>query len=165
MTKKQEAPDNKKIIVPLPSEELQEALALVWDTFSTCESEELPQEAIDEFWERIDYEYMLHRMGDGTIRFWGAYDDGYLVGVCALRELSRIELLYVDPEYQRQGIATNLLKHALIDSRELDDSLRRVTVNATPYSRGFFLKMGFTAVASEHKEDGLILIPMALEGK
>ncbi len=157
--------DPKKVIAPLPSEELEEALALVWDVFSTCESEELPQEAIDEFWERIDYEYMLHRMGDGTLRFWGAYDDGYLVGVCAMRDLSHIELLYVDPEYQRQGIATNLLKHALIDCRELDDSIRRITANATPFSRGFFLKMGFTATAAEHKEDGLILIPMALEGK
>lgn len=157
--------DETKYIMPLPPEELEEALALVWDVFSTCESEELPQEALDEFWERIDYEYMLHRMGDGAIRFWGAYDDGYLVGVCAMRDLHQVELLYVDPEYQRQGVATNLLKHAIIDSKALEEGLSRITVRATPFSRGFFLKMGFTAVAAEHQEDGLTIIPMALDAK
>ena len=39
-----------------------------------------------------------------------------------------------------------------------------MTVNATPYSRGFFLKQGFTATAAERKVEGLTLIPMALEG-
>ncbi|MBQ7492271.1 MAG: GNAT family N-acetyltransferase [Clostridia bacterium] len=162
MTEKQPA-DSRKQIVPLPSEELEEALALVWEVFSDFESRELPQEALDEFWNRIDYEYMLHRMGDGELRFWGAYDAGELVGVCAVRDLRRIELLYVDGDYHRQGVATNLLKHALIDCRTLDDTVTRVTVNATPYSRGFFLKQGFRTVAPEHTEDGLTLIPMALE--
>ena len=46
-----------------------------------------------------------------------------------------------------------------------DETIRRVTVNATPYSRGFFLKQGFTATAPEQLVNGLTLIPMALEGK
>lgn len=158
-------PQGKKTIGPMTGCELEEALALVWEVFSDFEAEDLPQEALDEFWARIDYEYMLQRAGDGEIRFWGAWDDDYLVGVCAVRDLRHIELLYVDGEYHRQGIGTNLLKHAFIDCRDLDESVHRFTVNATPYSRGFFLKQGFTAVAAEHKEDGLILIPMALEGK
>lgn len=158
-------PQGKKTIGPLPGCMLEEALALVWEVFSDCESENLSQEALDEFWERIDYEYMLQRAGDGEIRFWGAFDDDYLVGVCAMRDLSHVELLYVDSDYQRQGIATNLLKHAFIDCRELDETIRRVTVNATPYSRGFFLKQGFTATAPEQRVNGLTLIPMALEGK
>lgn len=164
MTEKQTA-DSRKRIVPLPAEELEEALALVWEVFSDFEAPELSQEALDEFWDRIDYEYMLHRMGDGALRFWGAYDGDALVGVCAMRALRHIELLFVDGAYHRQGVATNLLKHALIDGRTLDDGLSRVTVNATPYSRGFFLKQGFRAVAAEHQEDGLTVIPMALEAK
>lgn len=163
MTKK-DLPQGKKTIGPLTGCELEEALALVWEVFSDFEAEDLPQQALDEFWARIDYEYMVQRAGDGEIRFWGAWDEDYLVGVCAMRGLDHIELLYVDGEYHRQGIATNLLKHALIDCKDLDEDLHRVTVNATPYSRGFFLRQGFTAVAPEHKEDGLVLIPMALEG-
>ena len=96
---------------------------------------------------------------------WGAFDDDFLVGVCAMRDLSHIELLYVDGAYHRQGIATNLLKHAFIDCKELDETLNRVTVNATPFSRGFFLKQGFTATAAERKVDGLTYIPMALQGE
>ncbi len=155
----------KKTIGPLTGCMLEEALALVWDVFSEYEAADLPQEALDEFWARIDYEYMLQRAGDGEIRFWGAFDDDYLVGVCAMRDLNHIELLYVDGAYHRQGIGTNLLKHAFIDCKELDETLHRVTVNATPYSRGFFLKQGFTATAAQRKVDGLTLIPMALEGQ
>ena len=159
-------PQGEKTIGPLTGCMLEEAaLALVWDVFSDFESENLPQEALDEFWARIDYEYMLQRAGDGEIRFWGAFDDDFLVGVCAMRDLSHIELLYVDGAYHRQGIATNLLKHAFIDCKELDVTIHRVTVNATPYSRPFFLKQGFTATAAERKVDGLIQIPMALEGQ
>mgnify|MGYP000750281468 FL=1 len=151
----EEMKQDQKTIGPLPGCQLEEALALVWDVFSTFESEELSQEALDEFWSRIDYEYMLQRAGDGDIRFWGAWDGDYLVGVCAMRGLDHILLLYVDGEYHRQGVASNLLKHAIIDCRSIDPSIRRITVNATPYSRGFFLKQGFRATAAERQEDGL----------
>ena len=77
-------PQGNKTIGPLTGCMLEEALALVWDVFSDFESENLPQEALDEFWARIDYEYMLQRAGDGEIRFWGAFDDDFLVGVCVL---------------------------------------------------------------------------------
>ncbi len=162
---KKELQQGNKSIGPLTGCMLEEALALVWDVFSECEAEKLSQEALDEFWARIDYEYMLQRAGDGEIRFWGAFDDDFLVGVCAMRDLSHIELLYVDPAYHRQGIGTNLLKHAFIDCKELDESLRRVTVNATEFSRNFFLKQGFTATAAQRRVDGLLQIPMALEGQ
>ncbi len=159
----EEKKQDQKTIGPLPGCELEEALALVWDVFSTFESEELSQEALDEFWARIDYEYMLQRAGDGDIRFWGAWDGDYLVGVCAMRGLDHIQLLYVDGEYHRQGVGSNLLKHAFIDCRSIDPTIHRITVNATPYSRGFFLRQGFRATAAEHQEDGLTVIPMALE--
>ncbi len=162
---KLENQQGNKTIGPLTGCMLEEALALVWEVFSECEAEKLSQEALDEFWARIDYEYMLQRAGDGEIRFWGAFDDDYLVGVCAMRDLSHIELLYVDPAYHRQGIATNLLKHAFIDCKELDESLHRVTVNATEFSRAFFLKQGFAATAAQRTVDGLLQIPMALEGQ
>ena len=113
-------PQGKKTIGPLTGCMLEEALALVWEVFSDFESENLTQEALDEFWARIDYEYMLQRAGDGEIRFWGAFDDDYLVGVCAMRDLSHVELLYVDGAYHRQGIATNLLNDRFPEGRHAD---------------------------------------------
>ena len=49
-------PQGKKTIGPLTGCMLEEALALVWEVFSDFESENLTQEALDEFWARIDYE-------------------------------------------------------------------------------------------------------------
>ena len=44
----EEMKQDQKTIGPLPGCQLEEALALVWDVFSTFESEELSQEALDE---------------------------------------------------------------------------------------------------------------------
>jgi hypothetical protein len=104
-------PQGEKTIGPLTGCMLEEALALVWDVFSDFESENLPQEALDEFWARIDYEYMLQRAGDGEIRFWGAFDDDFLVGVCAMRDLNHIELLYVDGGDGAGGLLTICVGH------------------------------------------------------
>ena len=41
------AASGNKTIGPLPGCQLEEALALVWDVFSTFESQDLPQEALD----------------------------------------------------------------------------------------------------------------------
>lgn len=155
----------KKTIGPLPLCHLEEGLALVWEVFSDCQAEGLSEEALDEFWASIDYEYMLQRAGDGELRFWGAFDGDYLVGICALRDLRHIELLYVDAEYQRQGVATNLLKHAALDARQLDEGVSRMTVNAFPSARGFFEKLGFSPAGPQQKDGGLTWLPMALEGK
>lgn len=154
----------KKTIGPLPLCHLEEGLALVWEVFSDCLAENLPQEALDDFWAGIDYEYMLQRVGDGELRFWGAFDGDWLVGVCALRQLRQVELLYVDTEYQRQGVATNLLKHAVLDARGLDESVTRITVSAPEGARGFFEKLGFAPAGPEQKENGQRWLPMALEG-
>ncbi len=163
-TPAQQEPPNPKTIGPLPLCHLEDGLALVWEVFSDCMAEDLSEEGLDEFWASIDYEYMLQRVGDGDLRFWGAFDGDYLVGVCALRELRHIELLYVDREYQCQGVATNLLKHAALDARQLDESVTRMTVNAAAGSQGFFEKQGFSQTGPAQKDGGLTWLPMALEG-
>ena len=90
----EEMKQDQKTIGPLPGCQLEEALALVWDVFSTFESEELSQEALDEFWSRIDYEYMLQRAGDGDIRsgapgtatiWWASAPcGGWIISCCSM---------------------------------------------------------------------------------
>ncbi|MEA4921549.1 MAG: GNAT family N-acetyltransferase, partial [Clostridiaceae bacterium] len=86
---------SKKEIRKLRVDELEGALALVWEVFSEFEAPGYSDEGIEEFWRFIDLEYMMMKVGEGRITFWGAFEDDYLVGVCAFRGLDHISLLFV----------------------------------------------------------------------
>ena len=153
--------DSKQIRL-LDSEDLQDGLALVWEVFSQHLAPECTDEGIEEFWHAIDFEYLLHRMGDGTLRFWGAFEDGHPVGLIALRELTHITLLFVESGHQFRGAGTALLKKALLDCKALDPGISRVTVEALGGSRGFFETLGFRATGDDHMADGIIKTPMEI---
>ncbi len=154
---------SKREIRQLHPAELEEALALVWDVFSEFEAPGYSQEGIDEFWRFIDLEYMTMQIGEGSMTFWGAFEDDFLVGVCAFRGLDHVSLLFVDAEHHRQGMATAMLKKALLDSKRLDPDLAVITVNSSPYAVPFYKAVGFVPTGPEQVEDGLIFTPMKLD--
>lgn len=153
-----------RVIRLLSGCEMEEALALVWEGFSDFQAEGCSEETIDEFWSSIDHEYMIQQYGDGTIRFWGAFEDDFMVGVCAIREMRQVELLYVDAQYHRLGIGTSLLKKAVMDTKEIALDMDRISVNASPYSVPFFKAMGFEEVGELQEIDGLKFQHMTVQG-
>lgn len=153
-----------RVIRLLAGCEMEEALALVWEGFSDFQAEDCSEEAIDEFWRSIDQEYMIQQYGDGTIRFWGAFEDDFMVGVCAIREMRQVELLYVDAGYHRLGIGSSLLKKAVMDTKEIALDMSQLRVNASPYSVPFFQAMGFEPVGEMQEMDGLKFLPMTVQG-
>lgn len=163
--KNQAAQDGiSRVIRLLSGCEMEEALALVWEGFSDFQAEGCSEETIDEFWRSIDQEYMIQQYGDGTIRFWGAFEDDFMVGVCAIREMQQVELLYVDAQYHRLGIGSSLLKKAVMDTKEIALDLNQLRVNASPYSVPFFKAMGFEATGELQEIDGLKFLPMTVQG-
>ena len=157
--------EKNKEIRMLSAQEIQAAMDLVWNVFAQYEAPRLPDEAVEEFWSTVDYEYMIHRFGDGTVRLWGAFDNGTLAGVCVIRELRQVLMLYVAGDYQGQGVGTNLLKKAVIDCKKADESLSRLTVLSTLQAQGFFEKQGFVQFGEEEVISGCCFVPMALESK
>lgn len=153
-----------RVIRLLSGCEMEEALALVWEGFSDFQAEGCSEETIDEFWRSIDQEYMIQQYGDGTIRFWGAFEDDFMVGVCAIREMRQVELLYVDAQYHRLGIGSSLLKKAVMDTKEIALDMNQLRVNASPYSVPFFKAMGFEAAGEMQEMDGLRFLPMTVQG-
>ena len=146
--------EEKKEIRPLAGCEIEEALGLVWDVFAEFEAADCDQEGVDEFWGRIDYEYLLQRAGDGEVRFWGAFDDGRLVG-----------LLYVDGEYQGQGVGKNLLRKAVLDTKEQEPQLDTVTASVSAGAVPFFTAQGFEKTGAPFRVGGLSYFPMAVRAK
>ena len=114
----------RKEIRQLAPAELEEALALVWEVFAEFEAPEYSQEGIEEFWRFIDAEYMIMQVGEGAMTFWGAFEDDYLVGVCAFRGLTHISLLFVDGNpagvkalLHEMGFIENVLRLPLVPTR------------------------------------------------
>ena len=155
----------KKEIRQLQGQDLEEALALVWEVFAEFEAPTFTDEGIEEFWRFIDLEYMTMQVGEGAMTFWGAFEDDYLIGVCAFRGLDHIALLFVDGEYQRRGVGTMLVKKAVQDCKLLDPSIDAITVNSSEYGQPFYAALGFRPTGGLIDDNGIRYIPMRIEAK
>ena len=130
------------------------AIDLVWNTFLQFEAPDYPEHGVDAFRAFIT---------DGgifkTVEFFGAFEDGDLCGVIAMREQRRhICLFFVPGEYQRRGIGRALWEHILAIS-----DAAAITVNSSPFAVPVYRKFGFEAVGAEQMTDGIIYTPMRRE--
>ena len=89
-------------------------------------------------------------IADG-VAFWGAYDDGRLVGVMGIQQLDEVDLIrhaYVLPEQQGRGVGGELLSHLR------GSSSKRLLVGtwaAAEWAIRFYRKHGFELVSPEDK--------------
>lgn len=165
MSNHEKEQQSKVEIRALSSEELEQALHFVWEVYARTEAHLRSDEAVQDFLCKIDFEYAALRMGEGTLRFWGAYKDEKLIGVCAFRDLNQVYLLYVDPRAQGNGIATRLLKRAVFDSKRHDDDLPRILVEAPDIAVGFFARLGFKALTEPEKDCDVYYTTMELRAE
>ena len=134
---------------------LEQALELVWQVFLICDSEDYEELGVKTFQHFIRYENMEEMMESGELVFFGAYDSNRLVGVIAMRSGFHISLLFVDCDYQRQGVAKRLVRRASAYCMERNPMLRYITVNASPHGLPAYLAMGFKPLSEELKKEGM----------
>lgn len=77
-----------------------------------------------------------------TKRTFVCESDGRICGFAEFEENGHIDALYVHAEFQRQGVATRLLKQIEIEAEAL--GLGRLFTEASITARGFFQASGFT---------------------
>ncbi|PKP20081.1 MAG: hypothetical protein CVU05_09865 [Bacteroidetes bacterium HGW-Bacteroidetes-21] len=94
---------------------------------------------------------------------WVAYDEKRMVGMIEIRENKNISLLFVDKEYQGQGIARMLFQVALNISFERDPCLKTYYVHASPFSIPIYEKLGFVAQDEMKIEHGIKYLPMEMQ--
>ena len=143
------------IVRPLTEKEIPEALQLVWSVFCEFESPDYAPEGTEEFRKCLNDDAYL-----AGIRYYGAFDDGKLVGVLGIREVKRhICFFFVDGAYHRRGIGTGLFRRM----RE-DFSGQTITLNSSPYGLPFYKALGFVATDSEQTVNGICFTPMEYKG-
>ena len=89
-----------------------------------------------------------------------AFCDQKMVGVASMRSINHISLLFVDGNYHKKGIGTELV-HSLRELVLADGRRNFLTVNAAPYATGFYHKIGFTDMDRMCKKEGISYTPMA----
>ena len=78
---------------------------------------------------------------------WVAEQGDTPLGFVTLSPDGHLSLLYVSPDYQRQGLGNLLLTTAMTGARAL--GLRQITTEASAFSYELFLRHGFTLIGLE----------------
>ena len=94
------------------TEEWEDAMALVWRTFLKYEACDYEEEGVRSFLDFITDERFkkLHMIGEYPVM--AAFCDQKMVGVASMRSINHISLLFVDGNYHKKGIGTELV-HSL----------------------------------------------------
>ena len=139
---------------------LREALDLVWEVFEEYEAPDYEEMGIQTFRHFIDYSSMRERMATGEMKFWGCYQNSYLIGVVAIRPGQHISLLFVRGRFHHLGAASRLVRVVVSEIRNSRPEVPAVTVNSSPYAVGFYEAVGFEALGPEETRDGIRYTPM-----
>ena len=142
-------------------EEVPAALTLAWKTFLEFEAPGYAPEGVENFRTTIvESETFREKCRTGACPIWGAFDEGRIVGMMGMRNVSHICLVFTDAAYQRQGVATAIWQRLLADVRREHPELSGITLNSAPYGKPFYLHIGFCETEPEKVTDGIRYTPM-----
>jgi putative acetyltransferase len=96
--------------------------------------------------------------------FFVAEKDDHPVGFCSLSPSGYLDFLYVHRDYQRQGIASALLKAA--ESRANQNLIKLLNTDSSKSAYDFFIRHGFTVLTKQTIEvSGVSMENFAMQKK
>lgn len=140
-------------------EEWEDAMALAWRTYLKFQAGEYPTEGTKSFFEFISNASLFELFIKGEYKLKVAILDEKIVGLCTMRNINHISLLFVDKEYHKQGIGKKLIL-AMCDDLKASNTKKFVTVNAAPNATEFYHKLGFFDLSGLTEKDGIIYTSM-----
>lgn len=99
---------------------------------------------------------VLWRERLARLTLWVADSSSRLIGFCGLGAEGRVDLLYTDYRFQRQGLARNLYREVETEARRR--GARRLFTEASITARPFFESMGFGVIREQRVEFGGICV-------
>lgn len=153
---------NMYLIRKIKSTEVDEALSLALEVFMQFEAPDYAPEGVAAFKRDIvENKEFIDNCRQGICPIYAAFDGNKIVGIMGMRaNKTHINLVFTKKEYHHQGIATALFNYLLEDVQKENPSLREITLNSSPYGKGFYLHIGFTPLSEEQEIDGIRFTPM-----
>jgi len=90
--------------------------------------------------------------------------DKQIIGMLALKDISHIFQLFISTECQRQGVGSMLWNHYLqaIKTGKLSKQhFDSITLNASDFGKGFYLKLGFETAGKRKMKKGVYINPLS----
>ena len=154
--------DKKFSIREIYIEELKESLDLIWNVFLEYVAPGYSDEGVQEFKKYIDYDAIKEKVIKSEVLIWGCFEDKRIVGVIAIKKPNRINLLFVDRDYHKQGIAKELFNVVVEYYKQKEEHIE-ITVNSSPYAKEIYQKLGFKETDVEQVVNGIRFTPMKIE--
>ncbi|GHV26711.1 hypothetical protein FACS18948_2900 [Clostridia bacterium] len=140
-------------------DDIRPALDLALMVFMEYEASDYEPEGAVNFKSDIEWKAAnLHLYLSGERLMFVAVADEKIVGVIESNRPEHINMVFVDGDYHRQGIATAMMEQ-MVCALKLRGS-NDITINASPYGLPFFLHFGFVSTDSEQRKDGYVFTPM-----
>jgi len=79
-----------------------------------------------------------------------------------MRDYNHVSLLFVARDYQRKGIAKELLNQAIQICQGYKPQLLEISVNSSSFAVPIYEKLGFYRVGERQVRNGIGFIPMIL---
>jgi len=138
---------------------------LIITEFDEFIGQEYTPQGIEEFRKYVQPDVLLERTIQEHFVLVAARASD-LIGMIEMRQNNHVALLFVAKRAQGQGVARDLLHHALAEARSQMPELERVTVNSSRYGVPAYEKLGFRQTGPERVVNGIVFISMAkrLEG-
>ena len=142
--------------------EVNKALELALEVFMQFEAPDYAPEGVTTFKRDIvENEEFINSCRQGTCPIYAAFDGNKIVGIMGMRaSKTHINLAFTKKEYHHQGIATALFNFLLEDILKENPFLKEITLNSSPYGKGFYLHIGFVPLSEEQEIDGIRFTPM-----
>lgn len=142
--------------------EVREALALALEVFMQFEAPDYGPEGVETFKRDIvENEAFISQCEQGLCPIYAAFDGEKMIGMIGMRSnKTHINLVFTKKEYHCRGVATAIFHCLLNDLRKENPSLEEITLNSSPYGKGFYLRLGFLPLSEEREMNGIRYTPM-----
>lgn len=142
--------------------EVEAALALALEVFMQFEAPDYGSKGVETFRRDIvENESFIANCKQGICPIYAAFDGEKIIGLIGMRsDRTHINLVFTKKEYHRQGVATAIFRVLLEDLRKENPPLKELTLNASPYGKGFYLHLGWIPLSEEREVDGIRFTPM-----
>ncbi|MBD5153041.1 MAG: GNAT family N-acetyltransferase [Oscillibacter sp.] len=146
----------------ITGEEVDAALSLALEVFMEFEAPDYGPEGVESFKRDIvENGVFISQCREGVCPIYAAFDGDRIIGIMGMRSnKTHINLVFTKKEYHHQGIATALFEYLKQDLLREDPNLKEITLNSSPYGKGFYLHIGFVPQSEEQEKHGIRFTPM-----
>lgn len=139
----------------VPGEEIK-IVKMIYKAFEKYIAKEYSELGIKNFYEFVNPEEIMNRQNSGNIIKTYKINNN-IVGMIEVKENNHICLLFVDPEYHKQGIGKKLIDEIVELLKEKTDI---ITVNSSTFAENIYKSYGFSETDKQQEKNGIIFIPM-----